>query len=231
MLTDDPGTPGPGHWELNFSAIVQHASGGTELDLPYLDLNYGVGDAGQITLQIPWVSERRSTGETASGLGASVVGYKWRFCDEGEKGWQVSAFPQFTFLNPGSDSDRRGLAASDPALLLPIEAARDFGLFSANLEAGRILGPQGEADEVGVGGGWIAGLAIGREVAPGVELDAELHTDTGPNFRQAEWIANAGTRIDTSKNTTLLFSIGRDIRNTLSPRVSLLSYIGLQVRI
>jgi hypothetical protein len=231
MLTDDTGTPGPGHWELNFSTIVQHAAGTTEWDLPYLDLNYGVGERGQITCQVFWETERPAGGSDESGLGASVLGYKWRFFDQGDKGWQVSTFPQFTFSTPGSDSDRRGLASADPGLLLPIEVERDVGPVSANLEVGRMLGPQGRADQLGVGGGWLAGLALGKTVAPGVELDAELHTQTSSSPSQVEWTLNAGTRIDTSRNTTILFSIGRDVRNTLSPRVSVLSYLGLQVRI
>jgi hypothetical protein len=231
MLTDDPGTPGPGRWELNFSSIVQRTAGETELDLPFLDLNYGVGQTGQVTWQIPWVTDRPSNRPDGEGLGASLVGFKWRFCDEGDKGWQMSTFPQVTFLNPGSGSGRRGLAAEDPGLLLPLEAARDFGPVSANLEAGAVLGPQGRSDELGTGGGWVAGLALGREVRSGVEFDAELHTQTGPDCSRAEWIANFGARIDTSRNTTLLLSIGRDVRNTLSSRVSLLAYVGLQVRI
>lgn len=231
MLTDDPGTPGPGHWELNFSTIAQREAGTTEWDIPYLDLNHGVGDTGQITCQVFWETQR-PPGETAeSGIGATVLGYKWRFLDQGDKGWQVSTFPQFTFLTPGSDSDRRGLASPDPGLLLPIEVERDLRLLSANLEVGRILGPQGRADQLGVGGGWLAGLALGKAVAPGVEIDAEVHALTSSDPRQAEWTLNAGTRIDTSKNTTILFSIGRDIRNTLSPRASVLSYLGYQVRI
>ena len=125
MVTDDPGTPGPGRWELNFSSIAQRTAGETELDLPFLDLNYGVGQTGQVTWQIPWVTDRPSTGPDGEGLGASLVGFKWRFCDEGDKGWQVSTFPQVTFLNPGSGSGRRGLAAEDPGLLLPVEAASD----------------------------------------------------------------------------------------------------------
>jgi len=231
MLTDDPGTPGSGHWELNFSTIAQREAGSTELEIPYLDLNYGVGDTGQVTLQVFWEYERPPSGPTENGLGASVLGYKWRFFDQGDKGWQVATFPQCTFLIPGSNSGRRGLASPDPGLLLPIEVGRDFGPFSANLEVGRILGPQGRADQIGVGGGWLAGMVLGRTVAPGVEIDAEVHTQTSSDPRQAEWTFNAGTRIDTSRNTTILFSVGRDLRNTLSPRVSFLSYMGFQVRI
>jgi hypothetical protein len=231
MLTDDPGTPGPGRWELNFSTIFQRTPGVSDIDLPYLDLNYGVGERLQITGQFFWDTERISGGTTVSGVGASVLGVKWRFFDDGDGTLQISTFPQATFLNPGSDVDRRGLASADPGLLLPVELEKDLGPVSADLEFGRLLAPQGRGDLLGVGGGWIAGLALGRDVVHGVELDAEVHVDTGPDSRQAEWVTAVGTRIDTSKNATLLLSIGRDIRNTLSARTTLLVYAGLQVRI
>jgi hypothetical protein len=231
MLTDDPGTPGPGRWELNFSSIIQRGAGSRDVELPYLDLNYGVGDRIQLTWQVYWDSSRPEGGSRENGLGASVAGLKWRFLDSGDGGWQIAIFPQATFLNPGSDSDRRGLASRDPGLLVPFEIEKDLGPVSANLEFGRVLAPQGRADLAGVGGGWIAGLAVGREVARGVECDAEIHVDTGPNPAMAEWIAAAGTRIGTSKDTTVLFSVGRDARNTLSARTSMLLYIGFQVRL
>ena len=51
MITDDPGTPGPGKWEINLAIGLEHRSGETSLDLPEIDLNYGVGEHIQLTLQ------------------------------------------------------------------------------------------------------------------------------------------------------------------------------------
>ena len=49
MITDDPGTPGPGKWENNIAIILEHRSGETSLDLPQFDLNYGIGEHIQLT--------------------------------------------------------------------------------------------------------------------------------------------------------------------------------------
>jgi hypothetical protein len=202
------------------------------LEFPYLDLGYSVTDTVELSCQIPWNTERQSGEPAISGLGATVAELKWRFFDqESDQGWKLATSPQIVFLDPGSHSDRRGLAAADPGLLLPVEIEKHFGRVSVEAEAGPVFAPQGETDLLGVGGGWIAGLAVGREVAPGLELGAEVHAQTGPDSRDAEWTINAGTQIDLSKNYSLLFSIGRDVRNTLSARVSLLSYVGMQVRI
>ena len=44
MITDDPGTPGNRKWEINLAAALEHRPGETLLDLPAIDLNYGVGE-------------------------------------------------------------------------------------------------------------------------------------------------------------------------------------------
>ena len=51
MITDDPGTPGNGKWENNLAIIIGHRPNETSIDLPEIDLNYGVGDQIQLTLQ------------------------------------------------------------------------------------------------------------------------------------------------------------------------------------
>jgi hypothetical protein len=44
MITDDPGTPGNRKWEINLAVALEHRLGETSLDLPAIDLNYGVGE-------------------------------------------------------------------------------------------------------------------------------------------------------------------------------------------
>ncbi len=44
MITDDPATPGNGKWEINLAVAFEHRSSETSLDLPAIDLNYGVGE-------------------------------------------------------------------------------------------------------------------------------------------------------------------------------------------
>jgi len=43
LLTDDPDTPGPGCWEINLATLMDKASDRRRVELPRLDLNYGVG--------------------------------------------------------------------------------------------------------------------------------------------------------------------------------------------
>ncbi len=51
MITDDPETPGNGKWENDLAIIFGHRPNETSIDVPEIDLNYGVGKHIQLTLQ------------------------------------------------------------------------------------------------------------------------------------------------------------------------------------
>ena len=51
MITDDPGTPGNRKWEINLAVTFEHRPNETSYDSPGIDLNYGVGEHIQLTLQ------------------------------------------------------------------------------------------------------------------------------------------------------------------------------------
>jgi hypothetical protein len=223
MITDDPETPGNGHWEINLGWTDQRTPGTTLMGLPLLDANYGIGDDFQLTYETPWAVVRDANG-THEGLGDTQLGAKWRFYNAGEHGWEASVFPQVTFLNPGSHADRRGLADADTTLLLPFEAEKNFGPVRVDVEAGHGFSSKSGADS------WMGGIVFGHQIARGWELDAETHVNASNEMDRSEWIINFGAQVDLSEHVTLLMSLGRDVRNELGPRASLLSYLGLQFR-
>lgn len=109
MITDDPGTPGNRKWEINLAVALEHRPGETSLDLPAIDLNYGVGASVQLTLQTaPVLLERDGHGPIYS-LGATETAVKWRFLDEETCGVDASMFPRLIF-NVVQSSIPRGLA-------------------------------------------------------------------------------------------------------------------------
>jgi hypothetical protein len=225
MITDDPGTPGDGHCEINLAWTDQRTPGCTEFNLPLLDANYGIGDRLQLNYQAPWVVLRNSGDDPSAGIGDSQLAVKWRFYDAGDQGWQMSTYPRITFLTPGSHSDRRGLADSETTYLLPFEIMKDLGPLSVDMDFGRTFSSHAD-DE-----GWMGGVCVGRDLRKGVDLDAEVHATTANSSDRAEITANIGSRIDLSGHSTLLLSVGRDLRNTLGPRNSLVSYCGIQIRL
>jgi len=224
MITDDPGTPGPGRWEINLVWTDERTPGSTFFGLSLLDANYGVGDRLQLNLQASWNVARNAGQPTIGGMSDSQLAVKWRYYDAGEHGLQLSIYPRVTFLNPGSDSDRRGLADRETTFLLPFEAQKDFPWLSVNVDGGYVFSNEEENR------GWMGGICIGRRVIKAWELDAEVHVHTDEHASRAEWIANAGSRVDLSEHATLLLAIGRDLRNQLGRKVALLGCVGIQLR-
>jgi hypothetical protein len=224
MITDDPGTPGNGHWEINTAWTDQRTPGSTLIGAPLLDANYGVGERLQLNFQASW-NVLRDAESQESGMSESQVAAKWRFFDAGDTGLQLSTYPRITFLDPGSDAARRGVTDSPTSFLLPLEARRDFGPLSLNVDFGHTF-----CDERNLRG-WMGGVCIGREVLKGWELDVETHADGSDRLQRSEGVINMGTRIDLSANATLLLAVGRDVHNSLGPTVSLLTYVGVQVRL
>jgi hypothetical protein len=225
MITDDPGTPGNGHWEINTAWTEQRSPGSTLVGLPLLDANYGVGAALQLNYQSSWNVLRNSGMPTESGVSDSQLAVKWRFYDAGDAGLQVSMYPRLSFLDPGSDSDRRGTADADPAFLMPFEVRRDFGAVAVNADFGHTFSAEHELR------GWMGGVCLGHNLSKGWEIDLELHGTASDGLDRSELTLNFGTRIDFSQNATLLLAVGRDTQNTLGPVSSLLTYVGLQVRL
>lgn len=225
MVTDDPGTPGNGHWEINVAWTDQQSPGSTLLGLPLLDANYGVGERVQLNYQASWNVLNNAGQASESGMSDSQVAVKWRFYDAGDSGLQLSMYPRFTFVDPGSDSDRRGTADPSSTFLLPFEVRRNFGVLSVNMDFGHTFSAA-EDDR-----GWMGGLCVGREVTKGWELDAEVHLTSSDGLERTEAVLNLGSRYDFSEHATLLLALGRDAHNSLGPRISLLTYVGIQVRL
>ena len=223
MITDDPGTPGDGHWEVNVATLMNRTSPVTGYQLPLVDANYGAGETIQLKIEAPWLIQHDEDG-TQHAMGKSLAGVKWRFYDEGENGWQVSTYPQIEFATPYSSAAKKGLADKATNTLLPLEIVRAFEDVDVNVEVGRWIRPQQQNDS------WIAGVVLTHEIHKGFEVMAELHDESTMHQSQSELIINVGARYDISENNTLLFAVGHDLHNSLAAPSSVMTYLGLQMR-
>src|SRR5881394_3093555 len=88
MITDDPDTPGPGYWELNVNALLEKTHRGRTMELPRVDLNYGVGDRIQLKFELPWLAVSAPGEPAQRAPGNSVAGVKWRFL--GQEGTTIA---------------------------------------------------------------------------------------------------------------------------------------------
>ena len=83
LITDDPGTPGDGTWEINLAFTAEKtAEDEWFFEAPLLDINYGVGDRVQLKFEIPWVWLHEEGEATRNSLGNSEIGVKWRLFDQ-----------------------------------------------------------------------------------------------------------------------------------------------------
>ncbi len=153
MITDDPGTPGNGKWENNFAIAFEHRSGETSYDLPEIDLNYGVGDHIQLTLQTAPVLLKRNDHGPIGGLGVTEAAVKWRFLDEATSGFDMSMFPRVIF-NIDQSSVRRGLAEDGTRFQIPFQTAKTFGRWHADAEFGPLASTVGRSE-------WLYGVVGG----------------------------------------------------------------------
>jgi hypothetical protein len=221
LLTDDPGTPGDGRVELNIAITAEKFRHETLYEAPLIDLNYGVGERVQLKVELPWLIEHKTPGSDASGLGNALLGIKYRFLDQEREDVDASVYPQVEFrTNPRSR--RVGLVGEGLSLLLPVQAARDFGPIAVNVEFGYQIVEENED-------AWTWGLALGREVSEVVELLGEVHGESGSHFDHGELVWNLGARVHLSEACSLLLSAGRGIRGESRSEPQFIAYLGLQL--
>lgn len=221
FLSNDPGTPGNGNWEINIGAVPTILPGTSIWQLPQFDVNYGVGERVQLTVEIPYVVKTTSGESAASGWGNTLPGVKWRFFDQGEDGWQISTFP--TYQTAGSVSAQRaGIAVDGPRLLLPLEVAKKMGPVNVNLEVGAYVPWHGEHEH-------IIGLVVGHRFSPGFDLDAELYDDHVRGAVPDVTTLDVGGRYKLHRGFNLLFMAGRSIRGNSPGQVEFLGYFGVQI--
>jgi hypothetical protein len=105
MAMDDPGTPGHMGIEVNFVGTAERIGSGRGTE-SLLDANYGIGDRIQLKYERPYVTTSEEGVPPQGGLGATVVGVKWRFVDS--HGWQLAVYPAYSFNDAFTIKDQEG---------------------------------------------------------------------------------------------------------------------------
>jgi len=223
LITDDPGTPGNGHWEINIAGILTSEPTQTVVSIPYFDINYGLGDHLQLKLETGWTLLSQESTGLISGAGNALAGVKWRFLDQDSSGVSVSTYPQLGFHDFLSSSNP-DIASGGTQLLLPIELSKEFGTYAFNPEVGYLL----SSNEPGA---WIYGLVLDYEPHENLEFLAEFHATTRVDGSGTEMFLNAGTRVPLTPGMSLLFAAGHTVSEFVGEPTQLLVYLGAQLRI
>jgi hypothetical protein len=221
MITDDPGTPGNGHFENNLAVTFEHRPNEWLLELPAIDLNYGLGDHIQLTFQTSYVLLKRRGHGAVGGLGSAEAAMKWRFLDEETSGFAMSTFPRVIF-HVLQSSVRRGLAEDGTRVQIPVQLARKLGPIDLDFEIGPLVSTVGRSE-------WMYGIVGGMDATKTTALMVELQGTSRSNFTRDVLTANVGLRQKLSETCILITSVGHDVRSPDDTPLALIGYCGLQL--
>jgi len=151
LLTNDPGTPGPGNWEINILTSLERSNVNEEWQIPMFDINYGVGDRYQFTASIPFMIYHEQNTEVRRTFDGIEMGVKYRFVDNTGTMWSnFSLFPKVFF----SFVEEKNMKLS-----LPVEWHHEWSHFGITAEVGHIW-VNSKSD------GWEGGVAIALLLDP-----------------------------------------------------------------
>lgn len=219
MITDDPGTPGDGKFEINLAIAFERRPDASAFDAPAIDINYGIGERIQLTLQGGPVLLKRKEHGALGGLGGTEAAVKWRFVDNQQTGLSMSMFPRVIF-NLSRSAARRGLAEDGTRFQLPIQIAKAFKNFGLDFEWGPVASTVGPSE-------WLYGIVVSMDATKTAVLIAELHGSSRTNFSDDELVANFGVRQKLNDHCLFIGSLGHELR---SPEArAWIGYAGVQL--
>ncbi|MGA2674915.1 MAG: hypothetical protein ABSE99_16995 [Terracidiphilus sp.] len=239
FITDDPGTPGNRHWEINLGWIGNHNPGQSYYQLPDIDMNYGWGDRIQLKYELPLSAATDQNDTTRAGLGESLLGIKWRPYEHHRAGepksdenmdFSLGTYPQVSINNPTS-AVRRGIVENGPQYYLPMEFTAKLGPIGFDGEVGRWIGNQLVPSR------WGRGLIAGHEFNDRLELYGEIYDLQDANRigsvpKQRALTLDMGGRqtLDRAGHVRLLFMGGRGIQAVTrqNSEPNWIAYLGVQ---
>ena len=198
LLSNDPGTPGPGNWEINILTSLERSNVDEEWQIPLFDINYGVGDRSQFTVSTPFVIGHEKGTEVRRAFDGMQTGFKYRFVDNSTTIWSnFSVFPNVYF----SFVEEKSMKWS-----LPLEWHHEWSHLGLTAEVGHVW-VNGESD------GWEGGVGAALLLDP-VSLLAEWHTGMreGP-FELSGQILSVGFTWEWTKTVSLFGSFGKSLQN------------------
>jgi len=220
MATDDPGTPGDGHWEINLAAVGTHVGDRWNVDAPDADINYGLGERIQLNLDLPW-TYTDTAGGWRSAIGDTSIGVKWRFLDgEQAHGLELSTYPRYQ-TSLSSRAERIGVASPEKEFFLPIEAAANIRDFDVAADLGRHFVEHESSF-------WSAGIVMGHSCGTKeTQCLIELHREWKP--ADAQTLLNFGLRRKLNDSMTVLAAVGRELGAHREDQARALIYLGIQI--
>jgi hypothetical protein len=240
FITDDPGTPGNRHWEINLGWVGSHNPANASYQVPDFDINYGWGDRIQLKYEVAIAAATDENNTTRAGLGESSFGVKLRYYEHHKAGepksdanmnFSLGTYPAVWLNNPTS-AVRRGIVENGPQYYLPLEFTAKVGPIDFNGEVGHWFG------NALVPSRWGRGLIAGHEFSERLELYGELYdlqdaNRIGSAPKQRALTLDMGGRqtLDKGGHLRLLFMGGRALQAVTrqNSEPNWIAYVGVQI--
>lgn len=222
LITDDPGTPGNKHWEINIAYTETRLANGVYYEIPHLDLNYGYGNNLQLKLEGPLSIFNGDGSQNLTTLGFTDWGVKWRFQEESKTRPAISTYPQVIVVG-NQELAQFGVVDPGTDVFLPIEVMKTFGQFQLDTEVGVMFRQFADTQ-------YWSGVCGEYDIAKGFALLGEVHLINTSAFTQDQLVWNLGFKKDLSENQSLIFSAGRSFVAPNDDNPGFLMYAGIQIR-
>jgi len=224
LLTTDPVTPGAQNLEINLGVMPILRNDTKLVQLPQIDINYGVGEDIQLTFYAPFEWQTANGQSNATGWSNVFTGVKWHFLDHGEKGWNISMFPQIE-VRGSQASSRTGIADPGTRLEMPFEFSRKFGPVDLNLECGYYIPLVAHKTH----NERFIGLAFGHDFTKKLEGIGEIYNDWVLGAPPKDTFFDTGFRYTIHPSLIMLFMAGRSFSPNSSGQPEFLAYAGFQI--
>lgn len=210
MITDDPGVVDIHKWEINTSVNLSIANE-TQLNAPYLDVNYGVAPNLQLKVESSYLFTFDKHHHSSGNIGEVITGIKFHFLKEDKSFISAGTYPQATLTG-----DQRGF-------LLPLLLEKTIGKFVIGEDMGIFLGEHNYRS-------FQNGILLGYQLSEKLQIMGEYFIEK--RYRPATATAgyiNYGFRYAFNKTFGLMGSFGKQVLTPAhSPEEYFISYLGIQ---
>lgn len=207
--TDDPDPVAFRHFEMYaFELSDSTTTGGTALEVPSYEVNYGVVPNVQLHLVVPFVTSiPPDNGPVYHGFGDTELGVKLRFAKESKYLPEVGIFPFVEF--PSGNADK-GLGVGKTWYRMPLWIQKSWGPWTSYGGGGAAV-----VDEPGYKNypfaGWLVQRQISKKLMLGVELFGHGAMGDAVGSTRYATMADLGGSYEFKDGFDLLFAAGRTI--------------------
>ena len=207
--TDDPDPVAYRHFEMyTFAQSDGTTAGGTTLEIPAYEVNYGVVPNVQLHLIVPpTISFAPDSGPVNYGFGDTELGVKIRFMKETKWRPEVGIFPMFEL--PSGNADK-GLGVGKTWYRMPLWIQKSWGPWTSYGGGGAAVVPQ-EGYKNFPFAGWLVQRQMNKKLMLGVELFGHGAEGEAATSTRASTMADLGGSYEFKPGFDLLFAAGRSV--------------------